>query len=40
MGVRPVESIEELTAEHVQAYRDLANKPLPPLPKHYVKSIK
>jgi len=36
-NVHPVESIEQLTPQHVHAFRDLANKPMPPLPKHFLK---
>jgi len=35
-----VESIDQLTPQYVQAYRDLANKPMPPLPKDFLKSVK
>jgi len=35
-----VESIEQLTAEHVQAFQELANRPMPPLPAHFLKSVK
>jgi len=35
-----VESIEQLTAEHIQAFQELANRPMPPLPTHFLKSVK
>jgi len=40
VSVGQVESIDQLTPRHMQAFRDLANKPLPPLPKHFLKTTK
>ena len=38
--IQHVASIELLKAEHIQAFQELADKPMPPLPTHFLKLVK